>query len=55
MIHIKTKKIYLTVRFGINILIYRFGVFIYYTNTEKSLVYIYKFIYVPLPHSIDNP
>ncbi len=51
MIHIKTKKIYLTVQFGINILIYRFGVL----QTEKSFVYIYKFIYVPLPHSIDNP
>jgi hypothetical protein len=55
MIHIKTKQIYFTVRFGINILIYRFGVFISYTNTEKSFVYIYQFIYVPLAHSIDNP
>jgi hypothetical protein len=25
------------------------------TNTEKSFVYIYQFIYVPLPHSTDNP
>jgi hypothetical protein len=48
------KNKYLTVRFGIHILISRFGLFIFYTNTEKRFVYIDQFIYVPLPHSTDN-
>ncbi len=49
------KNKYLTVRYGIHILISRFGLFIFYTNTEKLFVYIDQFIYVPLPHSTDNP
>ncbi len=52
MIHVYKKNKYLTVRFGIHILISRFGLFIFYTNMEKRFVYIYKFIYVPLPQPL---